>query len=248
MRGRNLKATVAYDGSDFHGWQVQPELRTVQGALEEALSRLLNEEIRIAGAGRTDKGVHALGQVFNFATCRDVPVERILLSLNRILPGDIFIRDLVDMSAGFHARFSATSRSYRYQLGLWKKLESPLTNRFAWYPGVALDFRAMEKASRLLPGKRDFRAFAKQAELDGDTTCELLEASWRRCFGGYAFQVTANRFLPSMVRRILAVLLDVGSKRIDASSVEDLLAGRAGCPNRPWLAPPQGLCLMNVNY
>jgi tRNA pseudouridine38-40 synthase len=246
--GRNIKAVVAYDGTDFHGWQVQPALRTIQGTLQEKLSGLLNEDIRLTAAGRTDRGVHADGQVVNFTTSRTLPLQNLRLALNQRLPRDIFIREVREVSSGFNARFSAVCRTYYYRLGMWDMLESPLTNRFTWYPGVSLDMLSIEKASSLFLGKRDFRAFAKESELGDNTICEVQQIAWERSPCGYSFQVTANRFLPHMIRRILALLIDIGSMKYDISLLEEILSRGADAWPHPWLAPPQGLCLHHVRY
>jgi len=125
VRERNIKATVAYDGTDFFGWQVQPALRTAQGVIEEKLTWLLREEVRLSGAGRTDKGVHASGQVFSFLTCCSIPTENLQRALNMTLPGDIFIKDIMEVPSGFHARYSARRRTYQYRLGMWGTPRSP---------------------------------------------------------------------------------------------------------------------------
>ncbi len=248
VRERNIKATVAYDGTDFFGWQVQPALRTAQGVIEEKLTWLLREEVRLSGAGRTDKGVHASGQVFSFLTCCSIPTENLQRALNMTLPGDIFIKDIMEVPSGFHARYSARRRTYQYRLGMWGTPRSPFENRYCWYPGKSLDITAIEEAIRLFPGIRDFRALAKQRELGENTNCEIHNVSWERTSYGCLFEITANRFLPQMVRRILSTLIDIGARACSVSSLEAVLRGEKESSPVSWVAPPQGLFLHNVSY
>jgi tRNA pseudouridine38-40 synthase len=245
---RNLKAVVEYDGTDFHGWQVQPGLRTVQGVLEDALSALLREEVRLSAAGRTDRGVHAFGQVLNFVTRNPIPLENLQVALNLTLPDDIFTHAFSEAPRDFHARFSAKQRTYIYRIGLWGAPESPFLRRYCWFPGRPLDLAAMRKAAAHLVGTRDFRALAGRIEPGDDAHCEVTEVSWTRSPLGYTFRVSANRFLPQMIRRILAVLVDIGSGECSPSTLERILEEGKEAWRRPWVAPPQGLFLRQVQY
>ena len=248
MRERNLKAVVAYDGTGFFGWQVQPARRTTQGVLEETLCRLLGEKIRVHAAGRTDRGVHANGQVVSFLTRSGIPSGNLKVALNAMLPSDIFIKEIDEASPEFHARYSAVHRTYRYRLGLWGQPRSPFTGRYCWYPRDRLDFHAMKEASRYLRGNRDFRSFSKRREVGENTFCKVESAFWQRIPAGYAIVVTADRFLPQMMRRLVAALIDIGSKRCDLPLFEAILSGRKEDWPRPWVAPPQGLFLESVGY
>lgn len=248
MNKRNIKVVVAYDGTRYFGWQIQPAVRTIQGILEEKLSHLLGEDVRLAAAGRTDRGVHAKGQVANFISGSGISVDNLRVALNKRLPEDIFIREIDEVSPDFHARYSAIQRTYQYRLGLWGEPRSPFTGRYCWYPEKDLDFRMIEHATRHLLGKRDFRALAKRSGLKENTWCEVKEAIWQRIPDGFALKVTANRFLPQMIRRIIAVLVDIGTIKRDTALLEDILSGRKEDWPQPWVAPPQGLFLESVSY
>jgi len=245
---RNLKAVVEYDGTDFHGWQVQPALRTVQGVLEEKLSHVLREDVRLTGAGRTDRGVHALGQVISFKTRNPIPLKNLQVALNLTLPRDIFTHAFSRMPRAFHARFSARKRTYVYRLGLWGAPRSPFVLRYCWYPGRPLDLGAMREAVGYLVGRHDCRPLAGRIEPGDGTECEITEVAWTRNALGYGFRVSANRFLPQMIRRIMAVLVDVGSGECGRSMLRQLLEEGKESWRRPWVAPPQGLFLRRVRY
>ena len=239
---------MAYDGTEFFGWQAQPSLRTVQGVMEEKLAYLLGEDIRLFAAGRTDRGVHANGQVANFFSSSAISIENLRVALNIMLPGDIFIVETEDIPPDFHARYSAIHRTYQYRLGLWGEPRSPFSGRYCWYPDKSLDFERIKRATRYLPGKNDFRAFAKRSELGDNTCCEIEKSTWMRIPDGFALVVTANRFLPQMIRRIIAALVDIGTKKRDPTLLEDILSGRKESWPQPWVAPPQGLFLQSVSY
>jgi len=248
VKGRNIKAIISYDGTDFFGWQTQPALRTIQGVLEEKTSWLLSEEVRLFAAGRTDKGVHASGQVVNFFTDRAIPLENLRLALNLSLPRDIFIKKVAEVSPDFHARYSAKHRTYRYRLGLWGQSRSPFLSRYCWYPGESLDIGAIERAIPTLEGKHDFSKLAKRSELGDNTVCEVQAISWERMPSGYSLRVTADRFLPQMMRRILAMLIDIGSGKQNPALIGEVLDEGRENWTQPWVAPPQGLFLKSVEY
>jgi tRNA pseudouridine38-40 synthase len=248
VRGKNLKAIVAYDGTDFSGWQIQPSLRTVQGVLEDKISNLLKEEISLFAAGRTDKGVHAIGQIINFKTFSTIPPKNLQLALNKTLPEDIFIKEVTEVPSDFHARYSALRRSYRYNLGLWGLSRSPFLSRYCWYPDRSLDIGVMENVLIFLKGKKDFRGLAKRIEPGENTFCNVSEVFWKKFPQGCFLSVTANRFLPQMIRRIMALLIDIGTKKCSPAVLEDILAGKEESWPQPWVAPPQGLILQRVRY
>lgn len=248
MKKRNIKVIVAYDGTCFFGWQIQPACRTVQGVMEEKLSYIVGEDIRLSAAGRTDRGVHASGQVANFFTGSGIGIDNLKVALNMMLPGDIFIREIDEVSSDFHARYSAIHRTYQYRLGLWGEPRSPFSGRYCWYPDKHLDFCRIERATRHLLGRRDFRALAKRSDLKDNTYCEVEEAVWHRIPDGFALEVTANRFLPQMIRRIIAALVDIGTIKREPELLEGILSGRKEDWPQPWVAPPQGLFLESVSY
>ncbi len=212
------------------------------------MSSLLREEVRLSAAGRTDKGVHAFGQVVNFATSSAIPPKNLRLALNKTLPGDIFIKDVREVSFEFHARYSARVRTYRYNIGLWGIPRSPFLSRYCWYPEISLDFRAIEDTSKILMGNNNFRWLAKRSELKDNTFCDVMDVTWKKFPHGCSLAVSANRFLPQMIRRIVALLIDIGTKKCPPAALEGSLAGDEGSWPKPWVAPPQGLFLQRVRY
>jgi tRNA pseudouridine38-40 synthase len=255
MYGRNLKLTVEYDGTDFSGWQVQPETRTVQGALEDAFADLAGERLRVTGAGRTDAGVHALGQVASVATSLDLPADRIGAALNARLADDVRITTVEDVPESFHARFDAVSRSYFYLIG---SVESPVWRRNRWFVSAALNEDAMGRALGVLEGEHDFSSFCLAGSEPDHHVCRVTEISLGRT-GGISLEsqvthgdmlilrITANRFLRGMVRSVVGTAVEVGRGRTTPGQFEEILAARdrgaAGAT-----APPHGLYLEAVRY
>jgi len=235
------RATVEYDGTDFSGFQLQPGARTVQGELEAALARLGNGERRpVDGAGRTDAGVHATGQVIAFTDSGRLPANRLLEALNGNLPPDVAIRDLRRVPQGFHPRYAARYREYRYTV--WNGSRSPLRERTALLIRTPLDTAAMARAGAVFVGRHDFSAFGA-ADVQPVRTVYAVRV--RRSGQLVTIDVRADAFLRGMVRRIVAALLEVGKGSMDDAGVAAALADR-----RPALAgaaaPARGLCLRHV--
>ncbi|MBN2565076.1 MAG: tRNA pseudouridine(38-40) synthase TruA [Candidatus Eisenbacteria bacterium] len=247
MHDRNIKLVVEYDGTEFAGWQVQPGERTVQGVLEGALSDLAGEETRLTGAGRTDAGVHALGQVANARTCLELPVGDVKRAINARLPDDVLVTDVSDVPASFHARFDATSRAYLY---LMSGLQSPLWRRNRWFVRYKLDLPAMRAALETLAGEHDFGSFCLTGSEPAHQRCRVAHISLE-CHGEIGdlivLRVTANRFLRGMVRSIVGTLVEVGRGRITATEFESILNARDRSAAGP-TAPPWGLYLQEVRY
>ena len=246
---RTIRLVVEYDGTDFLGWQGQrdPALRTVQGTLEAVLSRVLQEPVALVAAGRTDRGVHARGNVASFRTDHPMPLWRLARALAGLLPPDVSARELAVVPDGFHARFSAVTRRYVYRL---LDGPSPLHARFAWWPWMRLDAGALTAAFRPLLGEHDFKAFAgkdpsKQPEAHG--RCHVTRLAFVPWEHGVQLEAEANRFLYHMVRNLVgtATVITKGVKR--AEDLPEILASlerrRAG-PT----APPMGLTLESVGY
>ena len=240
---------LAYEGTRYHGFGVQPGRLTIQEVLEEALDAALGERVRVTAAGRTDSGVHASGQVVSFTTRGRLDVRDLLRATNARLPDDVQVERAAEVVADFDARRSAVRRHYRYTI--WNR---PLRNlwhrRWSWQVPDPLDLGAMEDATARLPGRRDFAAFAGQAarEPAGRTTVRTVErAGWVRQDGFLYFDITADAFLRHMVRGIVGTLVWVGRGRVDPGQLEEIIASadrhRAG-PN----APPLGLMLIGVDY
>ena len=246
---RNIALLLEYDGTDFHGFQYQVDGRTVQAEIESALRRVTGAATRIAGAGRTDAGVHATGQVATFTTTSVLSAERLRLALNGVLPDDLVVRRASEAPAEFHARFSARARSYLYRV--WND-EAPtaISRRFACYRRRRLDVDAMGLAARAILGRHDFAAFAGSTGDRGaqrTTVREVFEAQWSRREEFVEFTITANAFLPHMVRNLVGTFLLVGEGKLEAEAVEGVLVKRDRRLAGP-TAPARGLCLTKVEY
>ncbi len=243
---------VEYDGTDYFGFQYQPSHPTVQGELEKAIGRITGEQARAHGAGRTDTGVHATGQVISVRLATDMPIEKLARALNAVLPRDIAVREPREVSAEFDARHSALARTYRYSV--WNNpVRSPLYARFTCHWSAPLDVASMAACLRPLVGTRDLAAFSgpiapERRSQSGSATIRRIESiEWRRVGGALTMEITANGFLPHLVRNIVGAALRVGSGRMSVEQVASLLASkdrRLGPPP----APPSGLCLIKVRY
>ncbi len=241
-----FRLTVEYDGTDLAGFQAQRAVRTVQGELERAIEKLLGAPARVTGAGRTDTGVHALGQVVSFRCYSRVPVERLAAALNGTLPRDISVRFAQIVPDTFNARFSATARRYCY-LTLNSDQRSALHSRFTAQCARPLDIGAMREAAEWLTGEQDYASFATQA-VPGEPTFRYVRRIQLRKRGNLVLlHIEANAFLRGMVRAITGTLWEVGLGKRPAASMPALLASRdrrlAGVA-----APAKGLCLVGVRY
>ena len=239
---------VGYDGADYLGFQRQLGKPTIQGELERALSKLTGETATITGAGRTDAGVHARGQVVHFRTEWPGPVDRLPVAVNPLLPAAIRVIGARQVSEEFHARYSARFRRYGYALRLSDRPD-PMRERFAYRVKPTLDQKAMKVAAGCLPGRRDFRAFASDLPTGGavDTVRTVQQARWLQRGSILVFLIQADGFLRHMVRNIVGCLLAVGAGQWDAETFRSYLeAGQGRMPVRP--APPAGLCLLRVGY
>ena len=238
------KLVVGYDGTAFHGWQIQPGLRTVQGVLEEALGQVLGASVKVNGAGRTDAGVHARGQVASFEATTRLPVRALPPLLARALPPDVHIERAQDAVPGFHARHSAVGRRYSYRL---LAANDVLWSRFAWSPPRAVPASSLERAALALAGEHDCSAFRASGSSPGTPVCTIFRAGWAGWEGGLKFDIVADHFLYHMVRTLVGTSLAVGRERDPRAAMRRVLEsharGQAGVT-----APPQGLCLEQVFY
>lgn len=242
------KLTLHYDGAAFRGWQVQPGQPTVQGAVERAVRRLAGERRPVAGAGRTDTGVHALGQVAAVTMPAPWTAATLTESLNALLPDAVWVRDAEVVPSDFNPRTEATARRYEYRVGTAPAAASPFRRRWCWPLGRALDADALEQAAARLAGKRSFRAFAKSGQPKRGYECCVFDAGWRRWDDlGFAFHVSANRFLHRMVRYLVGTMVEIGIGRRGDDDMARLLNGDPGVVTSP-PAPPQGLFLTQVRY
>ena len=247
---RTLKLTVEYDGTAFSGYQRQGQgERTVQSVLEEAVKKLSpREELTLHGAGRTDIGVHALGQVVSFGTESRLPLERWAIALNSLLPPDVAIAKAEEAALEFHARFSARQRTYGYLI--WtRRTRSALWGRYSLHYRGDLDVSLMRQAALTLVGTHDFAAYARQGGNPGRTTVrDLRRLSVRRVPNGLLVTATANGFLRTMVRNLVGGLLAVGAGKVPAGALQEILETRDRVLNPLAPAAPQGLCLLRVDY
>lgn len=249
---RNYGGIVAYDGTEYYGFQSQPDRPTIQGQLAKALTRLTQQCVQVVGAGRTDAGVHAVGQVISFRCEWRHPVAELERGLNALLPRDISAWGLRAVDDGFHARYSARQRTYLYSIYTGARRQ-PLLGRFAAHVAEPLDMAAMQAAADFVVGRQDLAALG-QPPSGRSTVREVTEAHWMALGlgwggdqAGLGFRVSANGFLRGMVRRLVGSLLEVGRGRWSVDQFADLLIsrdiGQAAAP-----APACGLCLQQVDY
>ena len=244
---RRIKLTLQYDGAGFFGWQVQPGVRTVQAELENALSRLTNRPSTVIAAGRTDRGVHATGQVASALMPEKWDAAEMMRALNAVLPPDIWIESASEVAPSFHARYDAIARSYFYRIGTASEASSPFHRRWCWPLREALSKPRLNDASRRFIGEHSFAAFAKSGQPERGEMCTVMTAQWTDWSCGVQFEVTANRFLHHMVRYMVGTMVDVALQRRPPSDIDRLLHDRGDLDTSP-PAPPEGLFLSHVEY
>jgi tRNA pseudouridine38-40 synthase len=244
---RHICLLVEYDGTNFHGWQIQPRDRTAQGELQAAVRHMTGEQVRLLGASRTDSGVHAFGQVAHFKTESTIELHQFARGLTTLTGRDLAIREVTEVSAKFSARYDALGKTYRYNL--WNsQAPSPMRRRFSWHVRGELDIDAMNRGAAHLIGRHDFAAY-RTASCDQPTTVrEMTKLAIERDEEGLvSFTVEGTAFLQHMVRIMVGTLVKVGLRRLepdDIATIRDSLdRTRAG-----QTAPPQGLCLVAVHY
>ena len=243
---RNIRLDICYDGTRYRGWQrLATSVDTIQGKLETALSRILSEPIEISGSGRTDAGVHARGQVANFHCESDMSCGDILSALRRYLPEDIGIYSCKEVSPRFHARLNAKEKTYRYRI--WNS-EAPCVfdRRYVTVVPDKLDLEAMRKAAEYLIGEHDFSAFCANAKMKKSTVRYIRSLELEMTGEELQITVTGNGFLQGMVRIIVGTLLEVGTGSRNADDIPSLFGGKR--VQAGFMAPAQGLCLMEVFY
>ncbi len=241
---KNYKVVLAYDGTDFHGWQRQPHGRTVQGVLEEAVRKVTQKRTVVHGAGRTDAGVHALGQTASFRGAFKLPDDVLLRALNAVLPADVRIFSLEEAPAGFHARKSARSKVYRYRI-VHAPQASPLDRRYVLHWPYPLDVRAMREAARMFVRTDDFTAFSSNRDRTPVRTVRRSEL--RKTGPEIVYTIEAEGFLRYMVRTIVGTLIEVGRGRIAPAQVEEIFRRKDRTLAGP-TAAAKGLTLVRVDY
>jgi tRNA pseudouridine38-40 synthase len=246
---RRIKIVLSYDGTDYHGWQVQPGLPTIQGALEEVLSGIEGRAVRVAGSGRTDAGVHALGQVAAFSLENAIPVDNLRRAVNRLLPRDIRVLQVEEAAADFHPRFQAKRKTYEYRI-FRGEICSPFERRYVCHHPYPLAVEEMIGLAPLLEGEHDFAAFAAaddRDELEASKVrtifCSRLELVGDRLI----YRVVGSGFLKHMVRNIVGVLLEAGKGNVDRVGLLERLEPGCAIPPGP-TAAARGLFLMSVDY
>ena len=245
MKQKNYKFTIQYDGRNFHGWQFQLSSRTVQGEIEKALSSLFPDEvIRLVAAGRTDSGVHAVGQVANIMLPNKMSTSELRSALNGNLDGDLRINIVEVVGKDFSARFSAVSREYEYQIC---KNYSTIKRNYSACLKYKIEFELLEKCSKKIIGKHDFSSFCKSNSEVKNKLCVIDIAEWEELDDMIIFRIRANRFLHHMVRFLVGTMLEVARKRYSLEEFVNLLENRDNSVN-VICAPAQGLFLKNVSY
>jgi tRNA pseudouridine38-40 synthase len=246
---RTFLAALHFDGSGFVGWQRQPAGRSVQVEFERVLERLFSARTVAHAAGRTDAGVHAVGLAVSFPAPLGWRPSALRRALNALLPRDCWVADLQPMQPGFHARKSAISRRYRYDIGTDDASGSPFRRRFEWALGRPLDLAALRAAALLFEGEHDFRAFAAKGEPKPHYRCRITRSEWepRPAGAGMRYHVEADRFLHHMVRMLVGTMVDVGLGRRPLADIETLLERGDNQETSP-PAPPQGLYFVAAAY
>ena len=249
---RNLKLVLAYDGSEFSGWQIQPDAATVQGTLASAIGRLTGEKVLPQGSGRTDTGVHALAQVASFTTESPIPAQNLTKALNDILPPSIRVQEVTEAPPEFHARKSARAKTYRYRM-LRIPICPPFLARYVWHYPYPLDENAMRRAAGLVVGEHDFTSFAAvDQELSGEQedvskVRRIFCSTWEQDGEELVYTVRGSGFLHHMVRNLVGTFLLVGKGTLSPDDITRILEARnrssAGAT-----APANGLSLVNVEY
>jgi len=241
---RTIKLTIEYDGTHFSGWQIQPNQRTVQGVIEKALAKLTKEKIKVVGAGRTDAGVHALGQVASFRCQKGLPMKAFINGINFFLPEDVKIIHAEEAHPSFNARRDAVQRTYRYVVS---KRPRVVGRYYSWYSKMTFSLEPMKKASHYLVGGHDFTSFSKSDSETNDYSSHVLDIHWIESDEEVWFEITALRFFHNMVRIIMGSLLEVGYGRISPEQFHRILMARDRKVAGPTL-PPQGLFLVSVGF
>lgn len=244
---RNIRLTLRYDGTKYNGWQKQGNTeKTIQGKLEQLLSKMTGEEVEIAGSGRTDAGVHALAQVANFHTNSVMTTKEMEAYIQQYLPKDIGVTEIKEVAERFHSRLQATKKQYEYRIYIGK--ENPVFERnYCWHLGERLDIEAMKKASKLLEGEHDFKSFCGNKKMKKSTIRNIHEIEIEQKGNWLLLRYTGNGFLMNMVRILTGTLVEVGKGIKKAEEMEDILKGKSR-ELAGMMAPSQGLFLVKVWY
>lgn len=237
--------TLSFDGTNYHGWQIQPNSDSVQQRLQEALSTLLRQPIEVVGAGRTDTGVHARMMVAHFDWEELIDGKQLAYKLNKFLPQDIAVQEVRLVDEEMHARFSATSRTYHYFIHMRK---DPFQQAYSWQVPFKLDFEKMNEAAKVLLEYKDFTSFSKVNTDTKTNLCNVKEAFWEEIAPDrWRFTITANRFLRNMVRAIVGTLVEVGRGRLSPEDIRRIIEAKDRC-SAGESVPAKGLFLVDIKY
>jgi len=246
---RRIRITVSYDGTDYHGWQVQPGVATIQRALEDVLSEIEGDVVHVDGSGRTDAGVHALAQVAAFRLTNPLPLPNLKKAMNRLLPRDIRVTEVAEADESFHPRYDALAKTYEYRM-LRAEICPPFDRRYVYHYPYPLDEAQMIQVARLLEGEHDFTAFAAADPADGLGRSKvriIFSSCVMRQGDRLIYRVRGSGFLKHMVRNIVGVLLEVGKGNLGLADIETRLQPGGTIPSGP-SAPARGLFLVGVEY
>ena len=244
---RNIKLTIEYDGKDFNGWQKQPNKLNIQGEIERAIKQITGEEVDLTASGRTDAGVHALGQVANFKTNSNIPIEKIPIALNSNLKKSIVIKSAEEVEERFHSRLNCKRKTYRYIINNSKYGTAIYRNLETHIP-MKLDIQKMQEAVKYFEGEHDFKAFKASGTSSKSSVrtiykTEVIDAGNERIY----IELTGNGFLYNMVRIIAGTLVEVGLGKIEPNEIKTIIESKKR-ENAGKTLPPQGLYLVNVEY
>lgn len=252
---RNIKLTIEYDGTNYAGWQIQNRIpssvfrspsKTIQEAIEKTLQRILQKKIKVIGSGRTDAGVHALGQVANFKINSNIALEKLQRGLNAVLPADIVVTKIEETDEDFHSRFSAKSKVYRYII--FNRTKRPVFLRdTVYFYAYPLNIRLMQREARVLLGRHNFKSFQATAKKEKNTVRTIKDLKIRHRGNFIYIDIEADGFLYNMVRNIVGTLIETGRGKLAAGSLKKILLAKNRKLAGP-TAPSRGLCLLEVKY
>ncbi len=243
---RNIKLIIEYDGKGFNGWQKQPNKLNIQGEIERAIEEITGEKIDLIASGRTDAGVHSLGQTANFKTESKIPIEKIPIAINSKLKQSIVIKSAEEVDERFHSRYNVKSKKYRYTINN-SKYGSAIYRNMEYHFPVELNLEKMQKAAKYFEGEHDFKAFKASGTSSKSSVRKIYKAEVVKNGDRIYIELTGNGFLYNMVRIISGTLLDVGIGKIEPEEIKDIIDKK----DRKFAGktlPPQGLCLVEVNY
>jgi tRNA pseudouridine38-40 synthase len=241
---RNIKLTLEYDGTNYVGWQRQDNGISIQGEIEKILQQILQVQVSVIGAGRTDSGVHARGQTANFKTTSEMPIDKMLAALNGLLPEDIAVLHVEEVALDFHARYSAKERTYSYRI---ISKPSPLLRNYSWHCPYPVEISQMESIAQMILGEHDFTSFCKSEAEVNHHRCTVKESYWRRSNEVLEYWICADRFLHGMVRALVGTMVNVGRGYTTVEKFKQILE-RKNRSEAGMAAPAKGLVLERVMY